>query len=149
MHSKRKGNIGELKVACELNKLGYSVFSELGDISRIDLIVQVNDSLLKVQVKYITRKDGCYAFSTGKAGPGYRYNYRVSDVDVFALYCAEDDVVAWFLASDLIKEGGARVAIKLRSPLFPSRNKQLKGIRSLDNLKSFNDLVADIIARQK
>lgn len=149
MHSKRKGNIGELRVAYELNKLGYSVFRELGDISRIDLIVQIKDSLLKIQVKYITRKDGCYVFSTGKAGPGYRYNYRISDVDVFALYCAEDDVIAWVLASDLIKEGDARVAIKLRSTLFPSRNNQLKGIRSLNDVKDFNQVFSSYIETPK
>ena len=149
MHSKRKGNIGELRVAYELNKLGYSVFRELGDISRIDLIVQIKDSLLKIQVKYITRKDGCYVFSTGKSGPGYRYNYRISDVDVFALYCAEDDVIAWVLASDLIKEGDARVAIKLRSTLFPSRNNQFKGIRSLNDVKDFNQVFASYIETPK
>jgi hypothetical protein len=109
------------------------------------LIVQIRDVLLKVQVKYITRKNGCYVFSTGKAGPGYRYNYRASDVDVFALYCADDDVIAWVLASDLIVEDNVRVAIKLRSPLFPSKNNQSKGIRSLSELKGFNEVASSLI----
>ena len=89
MHSKRKGAVAELHVACFLTQKGYAVFTEMGDLSRTDLVVDIDGVLIRVQVKYITRVDGCYKFTTAKSGPNYRFLYTVSDVDVFALYCAD------------------------------------------------------------
>lgn len=145
MHSKIKGNIGELRVACKLASLGYSVFTELGDVSRTDLVVDVDETLLRIQVKYISRKGGCYAFSTAKSGPGYRYTYRRKDVDLFALFCVEDDCIAWVLASDLISKLDNRSSITLRSPAFPSKNNQKHRIRNLADYLDFDKIVAPIV----
>ena len=39
MHTKQSGSLGELKVAADLIARGYAVFTELGDLSKVDLIV--------------------------------------------------------------------------------------------------------------
>jgi hypothetical protein len=140
MHTKRKGNVGELRVALQLSGMGYSVFKEIGDISRIDLIAEVGKALLRIQVKYITRKNGCYTFVSKKFGPGYRFSYDVEDVDVFALYCAEDDVVAWVFSRDFIVDGKP-CHLTLRSPLFPSKNNQECKLRRLEDFMDFDRCV--------
>lgn len=54
MHNKRKGNIGELAVALELANHEYSVFTEQGDISKIDLVAEKDGVLIRIQCKAIT-----------------------------------------------------------------------------------------------
>lgn len=52
LHSKAKGALGEIAVAKDLLAQGYQVFVELGDNSKVDLIVLGSDFLpIKVQVK--------------------------------------------------------------------------------------------------
>lgn len=43
LHSKTKGVLGEIAVAKDLLAKGYQVFAELGDNSRVDLIVMGKD----------------------------------------------------------------------------------------------------------
>lgn len=86
-------------VVKELHKLNLNVFSELGDLSKIDLIVETENKLVKVQVKYARLNHGRISLSVRKSGPnGYRYNYTESDVDVFAVYCPDTDKVYWIPA---------------------------------------------------
>lgn len=88
-------------VVKELHKLNLNVFSELGDLSKIDLIVETEKQLIKVQVKYARLKDQRINLSVRKSGPnGYRYNYTTSDVDMFAVYCPDTDTVYWIPASE-------------------------------------------------
>ena len=87
LHAKIKGNIGEAIIAADLMKLGYSVFTEMGDNSRIDLIAAKDNDLIKIQVKSRKSNDvGAVEISNRKAGPNYRYKYQPDDVDVFAIY---------------------------------------------------------------
>ena len=53
LHKKNKGSIGELKVAADLITKGFSVFTELGDNSKVDLIAIENSTYktYKIQVK--------------------------------------------------------------------------------------------------
>lgn len=129
MHSKRLGTLGEMRVASELLKLGFSVFLELGDISRKDLIVEIGNRLLSIQVKSVTKVDGKYQVKFSKSGPGYAYKYAEGDCDVFAVYCVDDDVVAWidireFLTNNLTQ-------FNLRAD--PVKNNQTSGIRKLED----------------
>ena len=39
-HSKQKGNLGFSATLKEIHKLGYNVFTEIGDYSKIDMIVE-------------------------------------------------------------------------------------------------------------
>ena len=53
----KKGTLGEIAVCKELMRLGYSVFSELGNSSKVDLIVlDENYKTYKVQVKTVNSK---------------------------------------------------------------------------------------------
>jgi len=86
MHSKRKGNIGELAVGLEFSKLGYSVFYENGDISKIDLIAEKNGKLIKVQIKAFTPINGALVLNFKKSGPNYKFWYNLKEFDFFAIH---------------------------------------------------------------
>jgi hypothetical protein len=93
MHSKRKGNIGQFAVGLALTKLGYSVFTEEGDISKIDIIAEKDGYLIKIQCKAITPVDGCIKIPLKKSGPNYQFYYDTSMFDYFAAYDLTDDKV--------------------------------------------------------
>ena len=98
-HSKQKGNLGFSATLKEMHKLGYNVFSEIGDYSKIDMIVEYNSRLIKIQVKYAKEKNGIATLSLRKSGPnGYRYLYKVSDIDIFSVYLPDQDKVLFIPA---------------------------------------------------
>lgn len=103
MHSKQKGDIGEASVIKSLLMSGYPVFTEFGDLSKIDVITIVDTKLVRIQVKNFASQPnaGCFCLSIRKNGPGYRYVYTESDVDVFACYIAAKDCVVYIGWKDL------------------------------------------------
>jgi PD-(D/E)XK endonuclease len=56
--SKAKGELAELKVACDLVMRGYQVAIPFGEDSDFDLIVIRHGSTERVQVKHSASKDG-------------------------------------------------------------------------------------------
>jgi hypothetical protein len=118
MHSKNKGNIGELATATQLSKLGYKVFKEIGDLSKIDLIAESpSGELLRIQCKAVNIKNGVAQLFLRKSGPNYSFKYVKSDMDVFALIRLDTLEVAWIPSSVLDK----------RSCTFSLRVSQAKG----------------------
>lgn len=105
MHSKQKGSCGELAVALDLTSKGYSVFTELGDLSRTDLIVLVNNKPIKIQVKarYMDERSKTLAVRTTKDGPNYSYKYELSDVDIFAIYSLNTKEILYITAQEMLK----------------------------------------------
>ena len=105
MHSKQKGTSGELAVALDLTSKGYSVFTELGDLSKTDLIVLVNDTPIKIQVKarHTDARSKTLQVMTKKDGPNYSYKYSTKDVDIFAIYALDTKEILYVAASELLK----------------------------------------------
>lgn len=93
MHSKQIGSIGELKVAADLMKKGYSVFTELGDLSTVDLIALKDTDVIRIQVKSLSDKDDVVDLDMWKKGPSYHVKYTEELVDIFAVYVPEKDIV--------------------------------------------------------
>lgn len=123
MHSKRLGNLGELKVASYLAGLGFSVFAELGDISKKDLILEYNNRLLGIQVKAISKVNGAYPFASKKSGPNYQFKYTAEDCDIFAIYCIEDDVIAWLTSEEATRDKRS-FTFRVDTP----KNQQVSGV---------------------
>jgi len=84
MHAKRKGNIGQFATGLALSKLGYSIFTEEGDISKIDLIAEKDGKLIRIQSKAITPKNNKLEISMKKSGPNYKFTYDKESFDYFA-----------------------------------------------------------------
>ena len=147
-HSKQKGNLGFSATLKELHKLGYNVFSEIGDNSKIDMIVEVKSNLIKIQVKYATDTNGKVTLRLTKSGPnGYRYTYTNQDIDLFSVYLPSIDKVIFVPAKLALKN---TKAFNIR--FVESKNKQNKFVHfinefeNLDSiLNNFNGSVAQLV----
>ena len=97
MTTSQLGNIGEARVLSEFVKLGIPCYIPYGDGNTADLIAQFNNKLNRIQVKTtaslnkagamewkVTRQEGYH---------GNRVQYNVNDIDYFAFYCLETDIV--------------------------------------------------------
>lgn len=95
LHSKAKGTIGELAVAQDLIRQNYAVFTELGDLSKVDLIALKGSKVLRLQIKSVFEKEGTASIGLGSSGPNYKYYYTAEDVDVMVLYVIDLDEIIY------------------------------------------------------
>jgi hypothetical protein len=137
MHSKLKGNIGELKVAAKLSELGYSVFKELGDLSKIDLIIEKNYKLIKFQVKAVTSKNGVVHLKSTKSGPNYQFSYNENHVDFFALYLLDLDRIAFIPIKNVIKHDTTTLRIS------KTKNNQKKFVKPFEKFECLEEILRD------
>jgi hypothetical protein len=130
MTTDQKGAIAEACIAAEAIKLGIGVFRPLAD-ERYDLIFDLRPKLMRVQCKWVTRRNGVmtvFCVSSRRAPEGFRRRtYSSDEVDAIAAYCLELD------RSFLIPIGFVdnRPSIGLR--VDPSRNNQRRGINWADD----------------
>lgn len=123
MHSKKKGNIGQFGVALSLSKLGYSIFTEEGDISKIDMIAEKNNTLLRIQCKAITPTNGCIVVPLKKSGPNYQFKYTPEMFDYFGVYDLEDGNV-YLIPSKVLNSHEKTFNIRKNK----SKNNQTSGV---------------------
>lgn len=138
LHSKQLGSLGVLRVAAHLMSQGYSIFTELGDLSRVDLIALVDQEPVKIQVKTRNLKDGKIVVDSRKSGPGYLYRYQPGDVDVFAIYVPEVDLVL-FLSIDFVLKAKGATAIRI----VQAKNNQRDGIHWFEDYLDFKRALRD------
>jgi hypothetical protein len=136
-HSKQKGNLGFSATLKELHKLGYNVFTEIGDNSRIDMIVEVESKLIKLQVKYATETNGKVTLKLQKSGPnGYRYTYTTLDIDIFSVYIPSIDKVIFVPAKLALKN---TKAFNIR--FIESKNKQNKFVHFINEFENLDEIL--------
>ena len=135
------GTLGETAVCKELVKLGYDVFAGLGSHSKVDLIVlDESYKAFKIQVKAIKSKNECVAVYSVKTclNPRYNSTYSTTQVDVFAVYVVDRDLVFYLTAKELLKNGKVS---KFR--LSEARNGQHKNVRYVKDYLSFRKALRD------
>ena len=97
MNTKAIGNIGEAKVLCKFVELNIPVYTSFGDNERTDLVAEFNGKLNRIQIKTTTslNKAGAMEWKvTRQEGyHGNRVQYNANDIDYFAFYCLETDMV--------------------------------------------------------
>jgi len=124
VHSKRKGNIGQFGVGLALSKLGYSIFTEEGDISKIDLIAEKNNNLLKIQCKAVTPSSkGFIPIPLKKSGPNYQFKYNSKMFDYFGVYDLEDGSV-YLIPSSVLDSHNNMFSLRKSKP----KNNQIVGV---------------------
>lgn len=123
MHSKRKGNIGQFALGLALTKLGYSVFTEEGDISKIDIIAEKGGKLLRFQSKAITPTDNKLQLHLTKSGPNYKFTYQQGVFDYFAIYDLEDGDI-YLVPDSVLSENNHKFNLRKA----PSKNNQTSGV---------------------
>jgi Holliday junction resolvase-like predicted endonuclease len=125
---KQKGDVAELKVACDLRDRGYRIAIPFGEESDYDLIIDRDGFVERVQVKY-TESDGVVievncrsnSLTNGKVRSVKRYT--AATIDWLAVYDRTTDRCYYIPASEL-GEGRDRVSLRLKPP----RNIQRAGI---------------------
>lgn len=135
MHTKQKGTIGHIAVALHLAKLNWHVFTEIGDLSKIDLIAVKGDKTVRIQVKSVSARGGVVVASSKKSGPGYEFRYSTSDIDCFAIHCIDNGWIAFVSANELCSDGGQ---IHLR--IDETKNKQTVGVKWFIDYLDFEGL---------
>lgn len=138
LHTKQKGSIGELAIAKYLMTKGYSVFTELGDLSRTDLIALINGSCIKIQVKALMSKNGMVVLSSRKSGPNYSFSYEEKDIDIFAVYVLDKDMI-FFISSKELLTNKTCMSFRIDLP----KNNQQENIRFLSDYTCFEKALRD------
>lgn len=138
MHSKLKGNIGQNAVVLALSKCGFNIFSELGDLSKIDLIVELNQKLIKIQVKAATPKNGVISLYLKKSGPNYQFKYHQDDCDFFALVNLLTFEVA-LINSKILLSHDTSLILRLEKTI----NNQTKNIRYFKDFTNIEKILRD------
>ena len=97
MNTSQLGNIGEVRVLSEFVKLGIPCYLPYGDGNTVDLIADFNGKLNRIQIKTtrFLNKAGAMEWSvTRQSGyHGAKQKYDTKDIDYFAFYCIETDIV--------------------------------------------------------
>ena len=127
---KTKGDLAELKVACDLVEHGYRVAIPFGEDCDFDLVFwDEPDRLQRVQVKYATARNGVVpvrcrsaSLTNGKVRAIKRYTAKT--IDWIAAYEPGTDACYYIHASEF---GAGRQEISLR--ITPTRNGQRSGVR--------------------
>ena len=137
----KKGTLGEIAVCKELIQLGYEVFVELGNHSKIDLIVlDENYRTFKVQIKTTkSTNDVVEVYSVKNfLNPKYNSTYSIKQVDIFAVYICDKDIVFYVSAKEILRNGKSS---KFR--LSDSKNGQKKFVPYIKDYLNFKKALRD------
>jgi hypothetical protein len=126
---KQKGDLAELKVACDLHRRGYGIAIPFGEESDYDLVVERDGKLERVQVKHADSGGEvisvqCYSNSLTNGKVRTVKRYTAATIDWLAVYDRGTDRCYYIPASEL---GNGRRELLLR--LTPPRNNQRARVR--------------------
>lgn len=98
MQTKQLGNIGEAKTLWKFISLGVPVYIPFGDNEKSDLIAEFGGKLNKIQVKTSEKLEDdrfivSLESSTVHNGINYHHVYNHDEIDYFALYNLESDIL--------------------------------------------------------
>ena len=127
-HPKAKGDRTTLAVLLALQQAGYEFFVPFGENTRCDLVLDVQDELLRVQCKTGRLRNGAVLFAVCSCyghhrNPGSARRDYHGQVDHFAVYCPETNGVYLIPISDLPRRSSA--ALRVEMP----RNNQRRFVR--------------------
>lgn len=120
LHTKIKGKIGELEVISRLLEKGYHVYESTTEDSPIDVIIEKNGKLERMQIKFVTPTDGKLCVPLKSSTTKYRKAYKNTTVDCIGVYDSENDKC--YLIP--IIKGVSRMNLRL----YPTKSNQQKNI---------------------
>ncbi len=102
MDVNEKGQIGLIKVMADLAEKGYECFVPLHDYSAVDLIVLNSEYIpRRLQVKYRTLINGKIQIPFSSVVNGKRIPINRSAIDGWAVYCPENNKIAYVDKNDI------------------------------------------------
>jgi hypothetical protein len=117
MHIKTKGYVAELYVTARLIEDGWRVLNPVGENNRYDLVAEKKGRFIRIQVKYVTPKDGTLSVNCRSSNNWSVLHYSPEEIDVIAAFDAKDKSIYYIPVSEINHS-----LFKLR--INPTRNKQ-------------------------
>jgi hypothetical protein len=103
MTSNEKGTIGLVKTMNDLITKNYFVFTPITDTTCVDLVVSNKKMELKrMQIKYCALSNGRISIVTSSVVNGKKIPIDLSKIDIWAIYCPDNDLVYYIPVKDLI-----------------------------------------------
>jgi hypothetical protein len=130
LSKKIKGDIAELAVAKRLMLEGWQILFPYGEDHRYDLVVEKDGKFIKIQVKYITPKNGAIDINCQSSNNWSVLVYNPSEIDVIAAYNSTDEEIYFLPASKMHHR-----SFKLR--LEDAKNNQKSKINLAKNFSKF------------
>ena len=130
LQKKTKGDIAELAVAKKLIENGWKVLFPYGENHRYDLVIEKNNKFVRIQVKYVTPKNGALEINCRSSNNWSVLHYSPKDIDIIAAYNSYDGEIYFIPVSKI-----NRSLFKLR--IAPAKNNQKLKIHFA---KDFNEL---------
>lgn len=121
LSTQQKGSISEYRIISRLIERGFNVFKSCTEFSRVDIIVEIENKLYKVQCKTGKLKDDVIiAHSKSVNNLTHEAKKYTGQIDYFCVYCFETDGVY------VIPEESCGFEIRLR---VNSKSNQIAGIK--------------------
>jgi len=121
MHTKLKGDIGELIVAQQLLKRGWHVAFPYGENLKYDLVAEKEGEFKRIQVKAVFSRKGVLHINCRSSNNWSVVHYKSTDFEILAAVDLETSKV-YFIPSNRLRKS----LIDLR--LTPTKNCQKKRI---------------------
>lgn len=125
-HTKSKGDLGVMKVQCDLCEKGYTVLTPMTEHSPFDVVAYDGKNFHRMQVKYRKlNSSGCIEVPmrtcwADKHGTHMK-DYDKDQIDYFAIYCPDTEKCYYVKSNDIRKNLTLRVN--------PPKNNQSVGVR--------------------
>ncbi len=120
-----KGDLAEMRVGAKFLEKGWYVSYPFGDDAPYDLIVDIDGTLNKVQVKHIKSDKGALRFRLhSNSGVSYK-----ETVDLMSIYDSETEEIYLMNPNDF--ENSTEVSLRLVKP----KNNQTKGVIMAEQYK--------------
>lgn len=117
MDKKTKGYIAETYVAARLIEDGWRVLNPIGENNRYDLVAERDGRFIRIQVKYVTPKNGALDVNCRSSNNWSVLHYSAKEIDVIAAYNGKTKDIYYIPVSKI-----NRSSFKLR--IEPTKNKQ-------------------------
>ena len=120
--TKKKGAIAETKVLAYLIERGFNVSIPWGEDVRYDLVSEKDGVFKRIQIKYVTPKNGCLVVFLRSANNWNTIKYTVKDIDITAVYDPKNDKI-YFIPITMFSNN-SRINLRLLVP----KNNQKKNV---------------------
>ncbi|MFA6350048.1 MAG: group I intron-associated PD-(D/E)XK endonuclease [Candidatus Omnitrophota bacterium] len=120
--TKQKGDLAEVYAVYQLKRNGFNVLVPWGEDNRYDLVSEKKGVFKRIQVKYVSSKNGALQVSIRSSNNFNVIHYSARDVDIIAAVDIEQGKI-YFIPLKGLKN---RSLCKLR--LSRAKNNQLKNI---------------------
>ena len=140
MHKKTKGSIAELAVAARLMRDGWRVLLPYGENTRYDLVAERKGRFVRIQVKYVTPKEGKLTVNCRSSNNWSVLPYTAAEIDAIAVYEAGSGAIYYVPVGDIRQN-------EMILRLAPTKNRQKINVRFAGDFTELRERRAEYNSR--